>query len=60
VLDAALTAAQTSGDRCHEAELHRLKGELALREGSPARISRAALYPGPRHREGAGQQSLGA
>jgi class 3 adenylate cyclase/tetratricopeptide (TPR) repeat protein len=33
VLDAALTAAQTSGDRCHEAELHRLKGELALREG---------------------------
>jgi predicted ATPase len=33
VLDAALMAAQTSGDRCHEAELHRLKGELALREG---------------------------
>jgi class 3 adenylate cyclase/tetratricopeptide (TPR) repeat protein/ribosomal protein L40E len=33
MLDEALTAAQTSGDRCHEAELHRLKGELAQREG---------------------------
>jgi predicted ATPase len=35
VLDQALTAAQTSGDRCHDAKLHRLKGELAEREGAP-------------------------
>ena len=34
VLDEALMAAKTSGDRCHEAELHRLKGELAEREGA--------------------------
>ena len=34
VLDEAITAAQMSGDRCHEAELHRLKGELAERKGA--------------------------
>jgi predicted ATPase len=38
LLDEALTAAQTSGDRCHEAELHRLKGELAEREGAQPEV----------------------
>ena len=38
VLDEALTAAQMSGDRCHEAELHRLKGELAEREGAQPEV----------------------
>ena len=33
MLGEALTAAQRGGDRCHEAELHRLKGEVAQREG---------------------------
>jgi predicted ATPase len=32
-LDDALAAVQTGGDRCHEAELHRLKGELGGGEG---------------------------
>jgi predicted ATPase len=31
VLDEALTVAQTTGDHAHDAELHRLKGELAER-----------------------------
>jgi predicted ATPase len=31
-LDEALAVVQTSGDRCHDAELHRLKGELAQSE----------------------------
>ena len=38
VLDEAITAAQMSGDRCHEAELHRLKGELAEREGAQPEV----------------------
>jgi len=39
VLDEALTAAETSGDRCHEAELYRLKGALAEREGAQPMVS---------------------
>jgi hypothetical protein len=34
MLDEALAVVQNGGDRCHEAELHRLKGELAEREGA--------------------------
>jgi class 3 adenylate cyclase/tetratricopeptide (TPR) repeat protein len=33
-LDQALSVVQTGGDRCHEAELHRLKGELARSQGA--------------------------
>jgi predicted ATPase len=32
VLDEALAVAEKNDDRCHEAELHRLNGELLLRE----------------------------
>jgi predicted ATPase len=32
MLNEALGIVETSGDRCHEAELHRLKGDLAQRE----------------------------
>jgi predicted ATPase len=32
VLDEGLTIAERTGDRCHEAELHRVKGELLLAE----------------------------
>jgi predicted ATPase len=32
-LNKALSVAEESHDRCHEAELHRLKGELALTHG---------------------------
>lgn len=31
-LDEGLTIADKNGDRCHEAELHRIKGELLLKE----------------------------
>jgi hypothetical protein len=32
-LNKALAVAEESRERCHEAELHRLKGEIALSEG---------------------------
>jgi predicted ATPase len=40
VLDEALAVAEKNDDRCYEAELHRLRGELILAE-SPERISDA-------------------
>jgi predicted ATPase len=40
VLDEALAVAEKNDDRCHEAELHRLRGELMLAE-SPDRLSDA-------------------
>jgi class 3 adenylate cyclase/predicted ATPase len=40
VLDEGLAVAEKNDDRCHEAELHRLKGELFLTE-SPDRLSDA-------------------
>src|SRR5262249_5165888 len=40
VLDEGLAVAEKNDDRCHEAELHRLKGELLLAE-SPDRLSDA-------------------
>jgi serine/threonine protein kinase/predicted ATPase len=40
VLDEALAVAEKNDDRCHEAELHRLRGELLL-AGSPDRLSEA-------------------
>ncbi len=40
VLDEGLAVAEKNDDRCHEAELHRLKGELLLTE-SPDRFSDA-------------------
>jgi serine/threonine protein kinase/predicted ATPase len=40
VLDEALAVAEKNDDRCHEAELHRLQGELVLAE-SPDRLSDA-------------------
>jgi predicted ATPase len=40
VLDEALAVAEKNDDRCHEAELHRLRGELLLAE-SPDRLSDA-------------------
>ena len=39
-LDEALAVAEKNDDRCHEAELHRLRGELLLAE-SPDRLSDA-------------------
>lgn len=39
VLDDALAIAETSNDRCHEAELHRLKGELARSRGDRPEIA---------------------
>jgi predicted ATPase len=39
-LDEGLAVAEKNDDRCHEAELHRLKGELLLAE-SPDRIAAA-------------------
>jgi predicted ATPase len=35
VLDDALALVQRTGERFHEAELHRLKGEFLLRQGAP-------------------------
>jgi predicted ATPase len=43
VLDEGLAVAEKNDDRCHEAELHRLKGELLLTE-SPDRLSDAEVY----------------
>src|SRR5262249_11093704 len=40
VLDEGLAVAEKNDDRCYEAELHRLKGELLLAE-SPGRLSDA-------------------
>jgi serine/threonine protein kinase/predicted ATPase len=42
-LDEALAVAARNDDRCHEAELHRLKGELLLAE-SPAQSAAAEAY----------------
>ena len=49
-LDEGLAVAEKNDDRCHEAELHRLKGELLLAE-SPDRGRRRGLLP-PGHRDG--------
>jgi predicted ATPase len=43
VLGEALAVAQKNDDRCHEAELHRLRGELLLAE-SPDRLPDAEAY----------------
>jgi class 3 adenylate cyclase/predicted ATPase/tRNA A-37 threonylcarbamoyl transferase component Bud32 len=40
VLDEGLTVAEKNGERCHEAELHRVKGELLLAE-SPSQSALA-------------------
>ena len=42
VLDEALAVAEKNDDRCYEAELHRLRGELLLAE-SPDRLSDAEV-----------------
>ncbi len=38
LLNEALGVVETGGDRCHEAELHRLKGDLAQREGAQPEV----------------------
>jgi serine/threonine protein kinase/predicted ATPase len=43
VLDEALAVAEKNDDRCHEAELHRLRGELLLAE-TPDRVSDVEAY----------------
>ena len=59
-LNEGLAVAEKNDDRCHEAELHRLKGELLLAE-SPDQGRRRRLLP-PGHRDGPApaEQGVGA
>ena len=50
-LNEGLAVAEKNDDRCHEAELYRLKGELLLAESSRRRHCRRGLFP-PGHRDG--------
>ena len=60
-LNEGLAVAEKNDDRCHEAELHRLKGELLLAE-SPDQIGRRRGLLPPGHRDGPApaEQGVGA
>ena len=51
LLDEGLAVAEKNDDRCHEAELYRLQGELLLAE-SPDQIDRRRSLLPPGHRDG--------
>ncbi len=60
-LDEGLAVGEETDERCQEAELHRLKGELLRAGGAGTVSSRRGLLP-PRHRDGQppGEPGLGA
>jgi predicted ATPase len=57
LLDEALQMVERTGERWFEAELHRHKGQLLLRQDHGGR--RGTIWQSPEHRPGAGGQTVG-
>ena len=60
VLDEGLAVAEKNDDRSHEAELHRLKGELQLAESPDQRPPPKSASAGPSRRPGASRARRGS
>ena len=59
-LDEGLAVAEKNDDRCHEAELHRLKGELLLAESPDEPPPPRTASAGPSRRPGASRAGRGS